>query len=238
MINERQRDRAHRFLEDRSPRAQRWSRAAATTACSTGRPWSPTYADMPLWQQEIFAPIAPVMAVDSEDEAIGRQRRRTGSSTRCSPATRSAACASREAALGDGARQRLDLPRRGARAVRRPRIVRARRARGRRVEPRGVHGEAAGCRCSAPSRSTRTDGPRGPHRRRRAVRGGDRAAARPGGVPGHRARAGRLARLLEGERAPTPSSRSRPAATGAGTRTARRRRATTRSTSPTRTSRR
>ncbi len=71
MINERQRDRAHRFLED--------SVAQGATVVEGGsydglfyRPTVVTdvTADMPLWQQEIFAPIAPVMAVDSEDEAI------------------------------------------------------------------------------------------------------------------------------------------------------------------------
>jgi benzaldehyde dehydrogenase (NAD) len=71
MINERQRDRAHRFLTD--------SVAQGATIVEGGRYdglfYRPTVvtdvtADMPLWQQEIFAPIAPVMPVDSEEEAI------------------------------------------------------------------------------------------------------------------------------------------------------------------------
>ena len=41
MINERQRDRAHRFLTDSVAQGATVVRAAPTTASSTGRPWSP-----------------------------------------------------------------------------------------------------------------------------------------------------------------------------------------------------
>jgi benzaldehyde dehydrogenase (NAD) len=71
MVNERQRDRAHGFLEA--------SVAAGAQVVEGGRFdglfYRPTVvagltADMPLWREEIFAPIAPVMAVDSEEEAV------------------------------------------------------------------------------------------------------------------------------------------------------------------------
>jgi benzaldehyde dehydrogenase (NAD) len=71
MINERQRDRGHKFLTD--------SVAQGATIVEGGtydglfyRPTVVTdiRTDMPLWTNEIFAPITPVLAVDSEDEAI------------------------------------------------------------------------------------------------------------------------------------------------------------------------
>jgi benzaldehyde dehydrogenase (NAD) len=71
MVNERQRDRAHGFLEA--------SIAAGARVVEGGRYdglfYRPTVVtdvsvDMPLWQEEIFAPIAPVMPVDSDDEAV------------------------------------------------------------------------------------------------------------------------------------------------------------------------
>jgi benzaldehyde dehydrogenase (NAD) len=71
MINERQRDRAHAFLEA--------SVAKGATVVEGGtydglfyRPTVVTgvTADMPLWQEEIFAPIAPIMAMDSDAEAV------------------------------------------------------------------------------------------------------------------------------------------------------------------------
>jgi benzaldehyde dehydrogenase (NAD) len=71
MINERQRDRAHRFLTDSV------AQGATVVAGGTydGLFYRPTVVtgvtpDMPLWQEEIFAPVAPVMAVDSAEEAI------------------------------------------------------------------------------------------------------------------------------------------------------------------------
>jgi benzaldehyde dehydrogenase (NAD) len=71
MINERQRDRGHKFLTD--------SVAQGATIVEGGtydglfyRPTVVTdiTTDMPLWTNEIFAPITPVLAVDSEEEAI------------------------------------------------------------------------------------------------------------------------------------------------------------------------
>jgi benzaldehyde dehydrogenase (NAD) len=71
MINERQRDRAHGILER--------SVAAGATVVEGGtydglfyRPTVVTgvTTDMPLWTEEIFAPIAPVLAVDSEEQAV------------------------------------------------------------------------------------------------------------------------------------------------------------------------
>jgi benzaldehyde dehydrogenase (NAD) len=71
MINERQRDRAHRFLTDSV------EQGATVVAGGTydGLFYRPTVVTgvtttMPLWEQEIFAPIAPVMPVGSADEAI------------------------------------------------------------------------------------------------------------------------------------------------------------------------
>jgi benzaldehyde dehydrogenase (NAD) len=71
MINERQRDRAHGFLE------QSVARGATVVEGGTydGLFYRPTVVtdvtrDMPLWSEEIFAPIAPVMPVDSEEQAI------------------------------------------------------------------------------------------------------------------------------------------------------------------------
>ncbi len=71
MINERQRDRAHGFLTT--------SVEQGATVVEGGtydglfyRPTVVTGVDtaMPLWSEEIFAPIAPVLAFDSEDEAV------------------------------------------------------------------------------------------------------------------------------------------------------------------------
>jgi benzaldehyde dehydrogenase (NAD) len=71
MINERQRDRGHKLLTD--------SVAQGATIVEGGtydglfyRPTVVTdiRTDMPLWTNEIFAPITPVLAVGSEDEAI------------------------------------------------------------------------------------------------------------------------------------------------------------------------
>jgi len=71
MINERQRDRAHGFLEQ--------SVAQGATVVEGGsydglfyRPTVVTdvTTDMPLWTQEIFAPVAPVLPVDSEEQAV------------------------------------------------------------------------------------------------------------------------------------------------------------------------
>ena len=71
MINERQRDRAHRFLTD----AVTQGATVVTGGTYDGLFYRPTVVtgvtpDMPLWQEEIFAPVAPVMAVDSAEEAI------------------------------------------------------------------------------------------------------------------------------------------------------------------------
>jgi benzaldehyde dehydrogenase (NAD) len=71
IVNERQRDRAHGFLEA--------SVAAGAHVVEGGsydglfyRPTVVTdlTVDMPLWQEEIFAPVAPVMAFDSDEEAV------------------------------------------------------------------------------------------------------------------------------------------------------------------------
>ena len=71
MINERQRDRAHRFLTDSVEQGA----TVVEGGTYDGLFYRPTVVtdvtvDMPLWQQEIFAPIAPVIAVDSDEEAI------------------------------------------------------------------------------------------------------------------------------------------------------------------------
>ena len=71
MINERQRDRAHGFLE------QSVAQGATVVEGGTydGLFYRPTVVtdvttDMPLWTEEIFAPVAPVLPVDSEEQAV------------------------------------------------------------------------------------------------------------------------------------------------------------------------
>jgi benzaldehyde dehydrogenase (NAD) len=71
LINERQRDRAHALLE------QSVAQGATVVEGGTydGLFYRPTVVtdvtpEMPLWTEEIFAPIAPVLAVDSEDQAV------------------------------------------------------------------------------------------------------------------------------------------------------------------------
>jgi benzaldehyde dehydrogenase (NAD) len=71
MINQRQRDRGHKFLQDSV------AQGAEVVEGGTfdGLFYRPTVvtgvtADMPLWTEEIFAPIAPVLAFDDVDEAI------------------------------------------------------------------------------------------------------------------------------------------------------------------------
>jgi benzaldehyde dehydrogenase (NAD) len=71
MINERQRDRAHGMLEE--------SVAAGARVVEGGRYdglfYRPTVVsdvttEMPVWREEIFAPVAPVVPVDSEEDAV------------------------------------------------------------------------------------------------------------------------------------------------------------------------
>ena len=71
MINERQRDRAHGVLE------QSVAQGATVVEGGTydGLFYRPTVVtdvttDMPLWTEEIFAPVAPVLPVDSEEQAV------------------------------------------------------------------------------------------------------------------------------------------------------------------------
>ena len=71
MINTRQRDRAHGFLE----RSVEQGATVVEGGTYDGLFYRPTVVtgvttDMPLWSEEIFAPIAPVLPVDSEEEAI------------------------------------------------------------------------------------------------------------------------------------------------------------------------
>ena len=71
MVNERQRDRAHGFLE----RSVEQGATVVEGGTYDGLFYRPTVVtdlttDMPLWSEEIFAPIAPVLPVDSEEEAI------------------------------------------------------------------------------------------------------------------------------------------------------------------------
>jgi benzaldehyde dehydrogenase (NAD) len=71
MINERQRDRAHRFITDSVEQGA----TVVEGGTYDGLFYRPTVVtdvttEMPLWTQEIFAPIAPVMPVDSAEEAI------------------------------------------------------------------------------------------------------------------------------------------------------------------------
>ncbi len=71
MINERQRDRGHAMLQE----AIEQGASVVEGGTYEGLFYRPTVVvDVPresrLWQEEIFAPIAPVMAVDSDDEAI------------------------------------------------------------------------------------------------------------------------------------------------------------------------
>lgn len=71
MINERQRDRADRLLTD----SIEMGATVIEGGTFEGLFYRPTVVtnvttDMPLWREEIFAPIAPVIAVDSEQEAL------------------------------------------------------------------------------------------------------------------------------------------------------------------------
>ena len=71
MINERQRDRAHAFLSDSVAQGAN----VVEGGTYDGLFYRPTVVnrireDMPLWTQEIFAPIAPVVPVDSDAEGI------------------------------------------------------------------------------------------------------------------------------------------------------------------------
>ena len=71
MINERQRDRAHGFLT-RSVEAGAEVVEGGTYDGLFYRPSVVTQVgtDMPLYTEEVFAPIAPVVVVDDEDEAL------------------------------------------------------------------------------------------------------------------------------------------------------------------------
>jgi len=71
MINERQRDRAHAFLTDSVAQGAN----VVEGGSYEGLFYRPTVVDriredMPLWTQEIFAPITPVVPVDSDAEGI------------------------------------------------------------------------------------------------------------------------------------------------------------------------
>jgi benzaldehyde dehydrogenase (NAD) len=71
MINERQRDRGHRMLQEAVEQGAR----IVEGGTYEGLFYRPTVvvdvpADSALWQEEIFAPIAPVMAVDDEEAAL------------------------------------------------------------------------------------------------------------------------------------------------------------------------
>jgi benzaldehyde dehydrogenase (NAD) len=71
MVNERQRDRAHGFLEQSVAQGAR----VVEGGRFDGLFYRPTVVvdvttDMPLWTEEIFAPIAPVLAVADEEEAV------------------------------------------------------------------------------------------------------------------------------------------------------------------------
>ena len=71
MVNERQRDRAHGFLQ----RSVDQGATVVEGGTYDGLFYRPTVVtdvttDMPLWTEEIFAPIAPVLPVDSEEEAV------------------------------------------------------------------------------------------------------------------------------------------------------------------------
>jgi benzaldehyde dehydrogenase (NAD) len=71
MINETQRDRAQRMLDDAVAAGAR----IVEGGTADGLFYRPTVVvdvplDSDLWREEIFAPIAPVVAVDSDDEAV------------------------------------------------------------------------------------------------------------------------------------------------------------------------
>ena len=144
MVNEAQRDRAHQMLEAAVAAGAR----IVEGGTYDGLFYRPTVVvdvplDSELWQAEIFAPIAPVVAVDSDDEAlelVNDTRVRAGQRRR-HRRPRSRAAVRAGLPLGHGARQRLDLPGRGPRPVRRARRLGPRRPCGRRRQPRGVHGD-------------------------------------------------------------------------------------------------
>jgi benzaldehyde dehydrogenase (NAD) len=71
MISEGQVKRAHKLLEDSMAMGAR----VVEGGSYDGLFYRPTVVvdvkpDMPIWREEIFGPIAPVLAVDSEDEAL------------------------------------------------------------------------------------------------------------------------------------------------------------------------
>jgi benzaldehyde dehydrogenase (NAD) len=71
MISERQVERAHAIVEE----SVRMGAKVVEGATHDGLFYRPTVIvdvtpDMPVWRDEIFAPVAPVLAVDSEDEAL------------------------------------------------------------------------------------------------------------------------------------------------------------------------
>ena len=83
IIDERQRDHIHELVTVLRPgRARGSSRAARTRGCSTARPCSPTCpTTRPAYREEVFGPVAPVIAFDSIDEAVRlAATARTGSS--------------------------------------------------------------------------------------------------------------------------------------------------------------
>jgi benzaldehyde dehydrogenase (NAD) len=71
LVNERQRDRAHGFLE----RSVEQGATVVEGGTYDGLFYRPTVVtgvtpSMPLWTEEIFAPIAPVLAIDDEEQAV------------------------------------------------------------------------------------------------------------------------------------------------------------------------
>ena len=153
MINERQRDRGHKFLTD--------SVAQGATIVEGG-----TYDGLfyrPTVVTDITYRHATVDERDLRPDHAGaggrlrgrgdraRQRHAVRARERGAHRRHGPRHADRvEAALRHGACQRLDVPRRGARPVRRPRRLRARRPGRRRVQPRGVHRAPLGVPAARP----------------------------------------------------------------------------------------
>jgi benzaldehyde dehydrogenase (NAD) len=73
MISKRQVERGHKLLEESLGMGAR----VVEGGTHDGLFYRPTVVvdvtpEMPVWREEIFAPVAPVLAVDSEDEALAR----------------------------------------------------------------------------------------------------------------------------------------------------------------------
>ena len=118
MISEEQRDRGHDILE----RSVAAGARIVEGGTYDGLFYRPTVVvdvtpEMPVWSEEIFAPVAPVMAAASDEEealALHQRHRLRPRERRPDRVDRARPRVRRAGRVRDGPRQRLDLPGRGA----------------------------------------------------------------------------------------------------------------------------